>query len=838
MRFARGVVLLSAVVALAIAASGCGGSSSGSAPPTPQSRIAPDASRQGPLPVTNSEFYKFPAACDNAVLPCGTPPNSARFVELWAQVYRPTTLDHPPYPLIILLHGNHATCGRPATDAEKRELGVPLDVDFHIDEDTDYTRTGTCPPGSSVVNSHLGYAYFANRLASQGYVVISINANRGITAGQAMVGDFGLIYARGRMVLRHLALLTQWNQGDASQTPPNPEGSGLPGTLDGKLDFTNVGLFGHSRGGEGVRAAYALYRDGDPGPFAPDWNSLVPGMTIAGVFEVGPTDFGDNGLMGPPLAPAGPINPGGTAWNVLLPMCDGDVFDLEGVRPFDRVMAQPENATEVARPTQKSSYTVWGTNHNFYNTEWQTSDSNGCAGNGNAAIFPNAPGSDRAQAVGISSMLAFIRGNFKTTAAAHAYNAAFNRNFNPLFAIPEMVIGPTLEAIDFPTRVDRGYSPSPSAQVSRVVDDFDQATGTSSYGVPDDTNGISIANVNGEPLGNFLCPVPFVPLNIIPNHDPVQRAASLSWTQGGNDVFLQVNWTAQGQPGEDLTNLPDVGAAKALEFRVSRRPTIPLPGVSRTLCFQPPPTQDDPLNVLEKTEFSIAIAGADGSLTSTVDVQNYLPGAALTGPVGGLGSFGDVPKALLHPILQTVRIPLSDFGKLRKVLHQTRGVRFIFDQDHSGAIYLANVRFANTYGPGVPNALHGTAAVAQSSAGAAPTAKPVQTQTGAAPHSATIGSINSVASSSMLGGASGVEIDIESDIPFPIRDQIPTLLIGDSRFYLSDHHPGDSHSIFFVIDNASFATLPQGAPVTIQYGKQGGESWDAGNLDKSMLPSN
>ena len=106
------------------------------------------------------------------------------------------------------------------------------------------------------------------------------------------------------------------------------------------------------------------------------------------------------------------------------------------------------------------------------------------------------------------------------------------------------------------------------------------------------------------------------------------------------------------------------------------------------------------------------------------------------------------------------------------------------------------------------------------------------------PHSATIGSISSVASSSMLGGAGGVEIDITSDKIFPVRDQIPTLLIGDSRFYLSGYHSGDLHSIFFVIDNASFAALPDGSPVTIQYGKQGGESWDAGTLDKSMLPSN
>ncbi|HTR63340.1 MAG TPA: hypothetical protein VMH37_16645 [Candidatus Binataceae bacterium] len=833
-----------ASLALAIAAVGCGGSSSSSAPPAPLERIAPDASEQGPLPITNSEFYKFPAACDNAVLPCGTSPDSTKFVELWAQVYRPATLDHPPYPVIILLHGNHGTCGRPATDADKTKLGVPLDVNFHIDEDIDYTFTGTCPAGSSVVNNHLGYAYLANRLASQGYVVVSINSNRGITGVDAILGgDFLLIYARGRLVLRHLALLAQWNQGDTSQTPPNPEGSGLPGTLKGKLDFTNVGLFGHSRGGEGVRAAYVLYRDGDPGPFAPNWAALIPGMRIAGVFEVGPTDVNDLGFSGPPLAPQGPLNPQGTAWTVLLPMCDGDVDDLQGVRAFDRVMEQQGNLAELAAPTQKSTYTAWGTNHNFYNTEWQVTDSIGCVGEGNTALFPIAPGSDRAQAIGLSSMLAFVRGNFKTTAAARAYDPIFNRNFNPLFAIPKTVIGPALESIDFPTRVDRGYSPSPSTRISRIVDDFDEATGISSYGIPDDMNGISITNVNGGPIDDpFKCPVPLAPLQIIPNHDPTQRAGSLSWTHGGEDVFLQVNWTAQGEPGEDLTELPGIGAAKALEFRVSRRPVIPLPKVSKAGCSQPPPTQGDPLNATEKTDFSIAIAGADGSATSPVEVRDYLPGAELSGPVGTLGSFDEtakqqVPNPQIHPILQTVRIPLSDFGKLRRVLHQARGVRFIFDKDESGAIYLANVRFANTYGPGVPKVLRGMAAARAPEQSHATIAQ-AQPQAGAVTHSATIASISRVASSSMLAGAGGVEIDFNSDTIFPVRDQFPRLLIGGTPFYMSGRRSGDLHSIYFVIDNASFAALPDGEPVTIQYGMHGGESWDAGNLDKSMLPSN
>jgi hypothetical protein len=294
--------------------------------------MAPDATEPGKVAVSSGEFYKFGAYCDDRVLPCsGSPPalpDSQRFIELWAQVFRPATLDATSYPLVVMLHGNHGTCGTPATDLDRQWFGMPPGSSFHVDMGWQYTLDGTCADGESVVRSHLGYAYLAERLAGNGYVVVSINANRGITAGEGLEGDEALIFARARLVLSHLELLSAWNRGDASRMPPNPEGKGLPQALQGRIDFSKVGFFGHSRGGEGVRSAYALYRDGDPTPGAPDWRARIPGMTVRGVFEVGPTDYGRDGLSGPPLAPAGPVDAQGTAWTVLLPMCDGDVSDL------------------------------------------------------------------------------------------------------------------------------------------------------------------------------------------------------------------------------------------------------------------------------------------------------------------------------------------------------------------------------------------------------------------------------------------------------------------------------------------------------------------------------
>ena len=93
--------------------------------------------------------------------------------------------------------------------------------------------------------------------------------------------------------------------------------------LFGKLDFAHVGLLGHSRGGEGMRAAYQQYRDqGSP------WPARIGPANFEGIFEIGPVD-GQTSRR---------LDADGTFWNVLLPMCDGDVSSLQGVRPFDRML--------------------------------------------------------------------------------------------------------------------------------------------------------------------------------------------------------------------------------------------------------------------------------------------------------------------------------------------------------------------------------------------------------------------------------------------------------------------------------------------------------------------
>jgi hypothetical protein len=241
--------------------------------------------------------------------------------------------------------------------------------------------------------------------------------------------------------------------------------------LTGKVDPTNVGLMGHSRGGQAVRAAYNLYRDPNidsRGTFIP-WSTRVPGMNIKGIFEIGPTDtFVPTSSIG---AGARYLNADGTAWNVLLPMCDGDVLNMEGVRVFDRLMAYTGNNPGIpadSPATQKSTYTVWGANHNFYNTEWQRSDiytnpiGTGCLGIGNAPLFPNPPtdgtGSLNQRTTSLASLLAFFRANVGSSASAN-----FNQNFNPRYNLP---------VVSSVTPIDRGFTPSPNSAITKIGFDF------------------------------------------------------------------------------------------------------------------------------------------------------------------------------------------------------------------------------------------------------------------------------------------------------------------------------------------------------------------------------
>lgn len=480
-----------------------------------------DPTTPGPYPVAFGE-YRFPASVDPDILKYSP-------TEIWAKVFYPqhsvSSASGTQSPLIIMLHGNHSTCGYGSNPRR--------------DNDCTYTYEGTCPEGYQVVPNHEGYNYLAENLASWGYWVVSINVNRGINCGGGISGDSGLILTRGKMVLKHLELLHQWStQGGA----PASIGLGDNGLI-GQLDFTSVGLFGHSRGGEGVRAAYNLYLDKES-----IWPDKIPGLEIKAIFEVGATDNLSSRIL----------NANGVVWNQLLPMCDGDVSSLDGRFPFERMLADND---EVKR-MQKSVYEVWGANHNYFNTEWQTSDSYGCS-IGDAIFDPEATESVEQQQIAKASVISFFKSHI-----GQNFETALNQLFNPLYPSPTIV--------SQITQVDREFSPDHLNTESMVIENFDQSVGKNTSGFP---NKMSNINMKHKMLKDN------------------QASGYVSWTNGGDDTYFKAVFTPENE-GINLSSF------KTLDFRVSR--------------------PNDYKNRHESTDFTIRLEDSSGAVSSPVSVGRYV----------------------------------------------------------------------------------------------------------------------------------------------------------------------------------------------------------------------
>jgi hypothetical protein len=151
------------------------------------------------------------------------------------------------------------------------------------------------------------------------------------------------------------------------------------------------------------------------------------------------------------------------------------------------------------------------------------------------------------------------------------------------------------------------------------------------------------------------------------NHDADLHAGFVDWLSSGSNTYYQNNWAPAGGG-------LDVSSFQNLDFRISRQLNV--------VDHNPP----------GRTTFSIQLVLANG-LSNAVSLCKYID---LRGPVAGMRCApqqggGCITETNYHPILQTVRIPLADFGNVD--LTKVRGVRFSFNNTSSGSINLANIRF-------------------------------------------------------------------------------------------------------------------------------------------------
>lgn len=247
-------------------------------PPDPEV-VADNPCISGPYPVGHVD-YNFEDEFD--LVPTGGGPAAYPDVDVRATVRYPAQADgvqQPParrprrFPLVLFLHGNHATCPCSCSHA--------------------------CAAADRIPN-HLGYDYLLDVLASWGFIAVSIDGFDVTCAGSFAMSDYE---GRGRLVLRHLEMWEDW-----AASGNDPWGGLFRRRLDG-----TIGLSGHSRGGEGVVAAEYINRVENHG------------FDIVAVNAIAPTDQDPN-INYVPQQP----------YFLLMAASDGDVSSLQGLRTYDR----------------------------------------------------------------------------------------------------------------------------------------------------------------------------------------------------------------------------------------------------------------------------------------------------------------------------------------------------------------------------------------------------------------------------------------------------------------------------------------------------------------------
>jgi hypothetical protein len=195
-----------------------------------------------------------------------------------------------------------------------------------------------------------GYFYLLDRLAS--HCMIAVSVDEWFLNGVPVEGEMD---ARAYLLLRHLQLWREWDR-----DPTSPWFT--------KVDHENVGLSGHSRGGEAVAVAHN-YNAWLHDPLDPRFDF---GFGIRALYAIAPVDgqivgAAPTSLSLPPEANQ-PMLLTDVDYYVMHGSHDADVSSFAGHRTYDR-------AFPVAQPVgyYKGLLWVYGANHVYWNSGWDPS---------------------------------------------------------------------------------------------------------------------------------------------------------------------------------------------------------------------------------------------------------------------------------------------------------------------------------------------------------------------------------------------------------------------------------------------------------------------------------
>jgi hypothetical protein len=387
---------------------------------------------------------------------------------------------------------------------------------------------------------------------------------------------------------------------------------------------------GHSRGGEGVVRHYVLN------------NSLGAPYGIKAVFPLAPVDF--NRFV---------VN--NAALNVMLPYCDGDVSDLQGVHFYDdaRYNVPGDNAP-------KHYELVMGANHNFFNTVWTpaTSPFPGAA-NDWLAFVPGGHSDSQCGDGKTSQRLT----DAQQRGTGLAYMSAFFRAY----------VGGETQFISILTG---DVPPPPSAQTSNLFVSY-HAPANRRLDVNrllNDTN-LTLNTLGGAATQTGLTPYELCggnapqPQRCIPEALNAQQPHTTPSARSPLRGLSQLKTGWNNFTGNYRNDIPAalgvVSGFQAIQFRVS---------VNFADVRNLPDLAQD---------FRVVLTDASGT-SSSVRVSD-VSGALYFPP----GEVGPVPKVVLN----TVRVPLSAFGGVN--LNAVRSVQFTFNERLQGGVLITDVAFAS-----------------------------------------------------------------------------------------------------------------------------------------------
>lgn len=526
-----------------------------------------------------------------------------------------------PHPLVLVAHGNH----------NMKDFSDP------------------------------GYEYLGRHLASRGFILASLDMNF-INGGIRGEND-----ARGWLFLKHLEA---WQDFVADRENP----------LHGMVDWENIGIMGHSRGGEAVGHAAAFNRlTHYPDDATLTWDF---GFDINAVVAIAPVD----GQYQPTsrLVPLEDIN-----YLVFHGTHDGDVSSYAGLRTWARI-----DYTGDA-PGFKASVYVHRANHGQWNTVWGAHDRGPRSGR-SLDLRGLLDGEEQRQ-FALVYVTAFLEANLKG-----------QKEYLPIFR-DHRVIGGWLPETMYITQ----FQESSFRPLATFEEDIDVTTGT--------TPGVEI---RGDSLATWKEDVLPFRYRTTPSSTSTQenQAVWLGW----NNRIAGKDTTRTGPPARYVLTLPEglpsdweLGPQSTLDFMLSARDRKPKPrkdpeaeekkksgeegegpggGRGGGWSLPNPFTwlfsggEEDEEEEKEPLRLSVQVVDAQGR-TGKVLLNRYGP---VRRPIKIRIARRDDQRFRgdSEMVLQSYSIPLEDFRETSETgldLSRLSEVHFLFDESVAGSVVLDQV---------------------------------------------------------------------------------------------------------------------------------------------------